>query len=487
MAEKPSSSFLRTAILLLLAAGWVLVLAACSPSGGTETPSPVPPTAPTASPSAANDTSVILSPFSVATLTFTPTATATATSTATFTRTPTRTVTPTPGPTTTLTTGPTRTPTRTPAGTLTPTPLVLDTGIFQPVFSFKNFPPGLIQAVYPLSGSRAIISGTYGLVSVDLLTQQISQLRTSDRLLGVDAAGTAWLTPANGSQIYAWDGQDSTAYKFSQGWILNASFFDAPLGGSRLVDGKPGQVWLTTASDVRVFDGKRWRIFTESESGIRYTRQAYVHTAIALAVNPNTGEAMAGTCDWRGSSMLDGGGIRRYDGAHWVDAGFPQENPCVNWLKAGSNGTIYASIGGSIWSYTNDQGWGELPLPRLSSFQQYGSVEDMPLGTDQMPWPLVRILDRDGQLVERIRFRMINSEWQPVRYLDQISPQSLLFLPGGRVWALEQSAAYALLGSDEWQLQASFEFRAGASDPEGGIWLVSDVDQNNPLLWRGLP
>ena len=71
--------------------------------------------------------------------------------------------------TTTLTTGPTRTPTRTPAGTLTPTPLVVDTGIFQPVFSLKNFPPGLIQAVYPLSGSRAIISGTYGLVSVDLM------------------------------------------------------------------------------------------------------------------------------------------------------------------------------------------------------------------------------------------------------------------------------------------------------------------------------
>jgi len=482
MAVKPSASFLRTAISLLLAAGWVLALAACT---STNTPQPITP--PTAAPTSTDQPAVVISPFVVATLTFTPTATATATSTATFTRTPTRTVTPTPGPTTTLTTGPTRTPTRTPAGTLTPTPLVVDTGIFQPVFSLKNFPPGLIQAVYPLSGSRAIISGTYGLVSVDLLTQKISQLRTSDRLLGVDAAGTAWLTPANGSQIYTWDGQDSTAYKFAQGWLLNASFFDAPLGGSRLVDGKPGQVWLTTASDVRFFDGMRWRIFTESESGIRYTRQAYVHTAIALAVNPNTGEAMAGTCDWRGSSMLDGGGIRRYDGAHWIDAGFPQENPCVNWLKANSIGTIYASIGGSIWSYTSDQGWGELPLPRISSFQQYGPIEDMPIGADQMPWPLVRILDRDGQLVERIRFHVLNMEWQPVRYLDQISPQTLLFLPGGRVWSLEQAAAYALLGSDEWQLQASFDFRAGANDPEGGIWLVSDVDQNNPLLWRGLP
>ena len=86
---------------------------------------------------------------------------------------------------------------------------------------------------------------------------------------------------------------------------------------------------------MRYFDGTRWRIFTQTESGIRTTREAFVNTAIALAVNPNTGEAIAGTCDWRGENHLTGGSVRRYDGETWSDAGFPLENPCLTRLAGG--------------------------------------------------------------------------------------------------------------------------------------------------------
>lgn len=479
MSRFPSLRLPRTASLLILLA-LLPGLTGCNPTAA-------PTAALTPSPAATIPTDTLPTLYSLERLANTATATVTATSTATVTRTPTVTATATLGPTITLTYGPSLTPSLTPAGTLTPTPLVVQTGLFRPVFSLKNMPPGLVTSIHPLSGSRALVSGTYGLLALDLISEDVSQLRTPDRLLGIDKSGRAWLTPYNGAKIYSWDGSQTAAYEFRHGWILNAAFFDAPLGGSRLVDGRPGEVWLATATDVRAFDGSRWRVFTATESGIRYTREAYVRTAIALAANPNTGEALAGTCDWRGENMLDGGQIRRYDGRHWIDAGFPQQNPCLNWLAAAPDGAIYAAIGGSIWRIKGESGWQELPLPRLSSFQNYSLVEEIPLDLEGHPWPLVQVTDLKGQVVERIRFRFDGENWHVVQYLDPIQRQQLVFLPGGKVWSLEQPAVYALEESGGWNLQAAMNYRAGAGDPEGGIWLVTDVEESNPLIWRGLP
>jgi hypothetical protein len=252
------------------------------------------------------------------------------------------------------------------------------------------------------------------------------------------------------------------------------------------MDGRPGELWLVTAADMRRFDGERWRVFTATETGIRYTRQAYVHTAIALAVNPNTGQAVAGTCDWRGDLPLDGGPLMRFDGQHWVDTGFPLDNPCVNWLTAAPDGMIYAAISGSIWQLDGNLEWQELPLPALPEDLQYGMVEELVLDLEGNPWPLVQVTDLDGLLVERIRYRREGSIWRAVSHLDQIEPQRLLFLPGRRVWALEQPGVYELSRSGEWLLQASLDYRAAGSDPEGGIWLVTNVEKN-PIVWRGLP
>lgn len=474
----------RSAVLTLLLI-FMLALTACAPEPLLPSAYPPPDVTAASSPTLA-PTDALSTVFSLERLVNTNTPTVTLTHTPTVTRTPTNTATATSGPTTTLTAGPSLTPTLTPAGTLTPTPLVIKTGLFSVVFSLKNMPPGLIDAIHPLSGSRAIITGTYGAIELNLTTKQVKELRTPDRLLGIDSAGRVWLTPAKGAKIYSWDGDTTKTYEFRDGWILNAAFFDAPTGGSRLVDGRPGEVWLATDADVRHFDGLRWRVFTATESGIRYTRQAYVKTSIALAVNPNTGEAVAGTCDWMGNRMLDGGPVRRYDGQHWIDAGFPLENPCLNWLKAAPDGKIYAAAGGTIWRMDNAGDWDELTLPRLSAPDSYSLVEEMPFDLEGQPWPLLRVVDENGVLLERIRFRLDGDSWKTVSLLDPIRKQQLVFLPGGRVWSLEQGEIYSLELSGVWTLRAAMDYRTGAADPLGGIWLVSDVE-TQPLVWRGLP
>lgn len=463
----------------------LILLPACAPE--TALPSAYPPPDASAAPSPTLLPKDLLGTvYSPEQRVSSPTATVTLTRTSTVTRTPTSTATATAGPTTTLTAGPSLTPTLTPAGTFTPTPLIIKTGLFRIVFSLKNMSPGVVDAVHPFSGSRAMISGTYGVLELDLMSGDVVELRTPDRLLGIDSSERAWLTPARGARIYSWNGGETKTYEYRNGWILNAAFFDAPLGGSRLVDGLPGEVWLATAYDVRYFNGTRWRVFTATESGIRYTRQAYVNTAIALAVNPNTGEAVAGTCDWRGDRMLDGGSMRRYDGLHWIDAGFPLENPCVNWLKAAADGKIYAAIGGSIWRMDGAGNWDELTLPALSDHRAYSVVEEMPFDLEGRPWPLVRVVDDKGQLVERARFRLDDTGWEMVRLLDQIRRQKLVFLPGGKVWSLEQGEIYSLEESGVWKLRAAMDYRTGAADPVGGIWLVTDAE-TKPLVWRGLP
>ena len=446
---------LRAPLAVLILAGWLLTAAGCA-STVTPVNSPTPTLPPTA--------------------THTPTVTPTATST----------VTSTSEPTTTLTAGPSQTPTVTPGGTLTPTPLLSDSGIFRVEFSLRHISPGLVNAIYPRSGQRALITGSYGLIQIDLSSDQVRQLRTPDRLLGIDAAGRAWLTPRNGSAIYSWDTLQTQSYDSTRGWILNAAFFDAPQGGSRLVNGRAGEVWLATTTDVRRFDGTRWRIFTQTESGIRRTREAFVETAISLAVNPNTGEAVAATCDWRGENHLTGGSVRRYDGQEWSDADFPLENPCITNLQAASDGSIYAVTLGSIWRIKGSADWEELDLPNLARDRRYGWTEELTLDLEGRLWPLIQVTDLDGAVVEKVRLRPAGSGWEIVRTLDQLGTQKLVFLPGGGVWALEQTQAYALLPSGEWSLQASLNFRDGGADSEGGIWLVTDVE-TNAEVWRGVP
>jgi hypothetical protein len=353
-------------------------------------------------------------------------------------------------------------------------------------FSLRHISPGLVNAIYPLSGERALISGSYGVIQINLSSDKVRQLRTPDRLLGIDASGRAWLTPRNGSTIYSWDTLETRSFDSSKGWILNAAFFDAPLGGSRLVDGRAGEVWLATATDVRRFDGTRWRIFTQNESGIRRLREAFVNTAISLAVNPNTGEAVAATCDWRGEDHLTGGSVRRYDGESWSDAAFPQENPCVIDLQAASDGSIYAVTEGSIWRIKGSGNWEELDLPDLAADRRYGWTEELTLDLEGRLWPLIQVTDLDGAVVEKVRLRPTGSSWEIVRTLEQLGTQKLIFLPGGAVWALEQSTVYTLLPSGEWRKQANLNFRDGSADTEGGIWLVTDVE-TNAVVWRGVP
>lgn len=448
-------SFLRTSLAVLCLAGWLLTAAGCD---------------------AAVTATLLPSPTLPPTVTDTPTATATTTST----------ITPTFGPTTTLTAGPSLTPTLTPAGTLTPTPLLSDAGIFRVEFSLRNISPGLVNAIYPLSGERALITGSYGVIQINLSSDKVRQLRTPDRLLGIDASGRAWLTPRNGSAIYSWDTLETRNFDSGDGWILNAAFFDPPLGGSQLVDGRAGEVWLATATDVRRFDGTRWRIFTQTESGIRRLREAFVNTAISLAVNPNTGEAVAATCDWRGENHLTGGSVRRFDGENWSDAAFPLENPCVIDLRASSDGSIYAVTEGSIWRIKGNSDWEELDLPDLAADHRYGWTEELTLDLEGNLWPLIQVTDLDGAVVEKVRLRPTGSGWEIVRTLEQLGTQKLLFLPGGTVWGLEQSTIYTLLPSGEWRKQASLNFRDGSTDTEGGIWLVTDVETNG-VVWRGVP
>ena len=453
--------------VFLSLAGWLLAAAGCAPSYLTPKNQTV---IATASPTLERIGTEL------PTNTASPTATLTATAT----------ITPTPEPTTTLTAGPSLTPTQIPRGTLTPTPLPIEAGLFRVVFSLRNMSPGLVNGIYPRSGQRAIITGSYGLLQVDIASGDVNELRTPNRLLGIDASGRAWLTPANGATITSWNGVQVNAYDSMDGWLLNARFFDVPLGGSRLVNGRAGEVWLATATDLRYFDGERWRIFGATESGLHRSREAYVHTALVLAVNPNTGEAIAGACDWRGEAMLTGSSVRRYDGQIWNDAGFPLDTPCLTGLLAAPDGAIYAAGEGKIWRIKGASGWEELALPRLPSGRYYGLVEELTLDLEGRLWPLIQLTDADGVIFEKVRLRPQATGWEIARTLDRLERQQLLFLPGNRVWALEQSKIYALEASGEWNEQASLDFRAGGSDSEGGIWLVTDVE-TSPVIWRGAP
>lgn len=424
-----------------------------------------------------------------------PTATETATTTltpsitSTPSVTPTRTVTPTftwtPRPTRTSTRVPTRTPTTAPHGTLTPTPIQNPAGPLKAVLRLEEITPGLVTAISVLPDGREIVlAGTFGMTRIDTETLKTSSARYWGRSLGLDPSGAAWALPPDGAVIAAWLDNTWREYGRADGWVLPANLPETPVSSPQIVSGAEGSLWLATASDVRRFDGRRWFIYPATSSGIELPYKAGVQSALTVATSAETGEAWAGSCNWRGDQIAGGGGLRYFDGRRWQDSGFPLRSACILSLQTGADGLVWASAGSSLWRFDPvSRSWQEFPPPDLPDSQRYSHILEFVLGPQGQACPLLRVEDGQGRPLKQVRYCLEGDTWQPIRELPALARQSLRFAPDGSMLSFEEDRILRRRSDGTWQPLVEMDYAAFYVGPGAEIWLVNQVE-TRPVVWR---
>jgi hypothetical protein len=419
---------------------------------------------------------------------FTPTITLTATPTATDTLTPTPTDTRTPRPTRTFTPAPSATASVTPAGTLTPTPPQAEAGPFKSIFTLKEYVPGILQKIYPLDNDSLWISGTYGMIQVQLSAQQSTLLRNITDILGVDASGRIWQLRNNGAVIAAYTDGTWTEYSSMQGWTLAAQMETSPLPTPAFQYDSAGNLWLATAVDLRRFNGKSWVITPINVAGLTLPYKAGVTTSTAFAIDPSgSGRVWIGSCNWQNGRPAGGGGLQVWQDQQWQSADFPVANPCITNLQVDQAGTLWAAAGSDLWRHPENGNWEQItnpePAPANSTYQY---IEQLDCFADGSVWVLLVSTTADGKNSAKSRFLVQNDHLRLSRQANGIDQLFLAERPDGSVWSFEQNAIYQYIDGESWSLIADLSYRSYAIDPSGAVWLLTDT-KDVPIIWRALP
>ena len=137
-------------------------------------------------------------------------------------------------------------------------------------------------------------------------------------LVGVDSNRSAWVADANGAisksefavNRHTLEDQDTFAwilYRPDEGWIPITTTVGSPVNFGLVTDSR-GWLWVSTARDVRSFNGT-WQVHDSQTMGMP-TPAEEATLEFNLYPNPISREVYAGRCDWGSKGPVGGGGWR---------------------------------------------------------------------------------------------------------------------------------------------------------------------------------
>lgn len=402
--------------------------------------------------------------------------------------TPTRRATHTPAPTATPTVTPTLFPTFTPTATIPPQyqttprpeqvvgPFVLQMGL-------NWTAAGIISHLFAESGEFLWLTAPGGAARLHVPAGVFQQTKFERpvSVLGLERTADSarlWFIRAGGDVVSTWDGNQYTDYGRKEGWILRAEPAQPPLLGS-FVQGRSGELWISTDRDIRVFDGERWRVFTATELGMPLPGYAGQHASFVVGLHGE--EAWAGACHWEGREPL-AGGLRRFDGQRWVEAGLPVPGGCVTAIQSDGLGNVWVGVDGVLWRLDalSDE-WHRLPPFDLSLGQRAGTVPEITLAPDGSIWPRFDLCDRTGCDAASLRYHVVENEMVLVRASVRSEETQIVFDGDGEPWLFASDGVYRLAdGSAEPVSTLKADY--AAADPDGNLWMVTQY-RTQPQLW----
>ncbi len=300
-------------------------------------------------------------------------------------------------------------------------------------------------------------------------------------LVGLDARGWLWASPLDGRSLFAWDGAAWRVFGPPSGWSPVADFVLIPVPQGLQTD-PDGSLWLSTAQDVRRFDGQTWRVFPQSDWGLPEAESFDFKPIITLALDQD-GAPWVGVCDWGGPGPLSGRALRRLDGAAWVDPGLPRERPCVTALTAGPGGQMWVGVEQSLWHYAGGA-WSELFLPApedLPADRRPGYISRIWLDNAGLPWVSLTLCGQSSCDNGQVLYAWRSGVWQPQSRVSPTAAWTLLFDRSGAAWLFSPEGVYRPKDGRLEPVPGAPRPLAAARDSQGSLWMVGSLDGQTAL------
>jgi hypothetical protein len=430
-------------------------------------------------------------PTATASVTLSPTITVTSTSTRLPTRTFTATFTSTPSFTPTRTSTITPTPSETPTPSTTPTAFIFDQGVFERAFVVDQVIFGIINRLQVANDGSFWFGSPYAVGRYIPETKIFTQENLPDPVIGLTQDGRAWILPSAGTPLRTWNGSTFVEYNQTNSWLPPQGYgAPSPLESTFSSD-IDGNVWLTTAYDVRRLRGDQWQIFLPELMGFELPYRKTISTSFVLANSKISDMAWVGSCNWQDLERMDGDGVRQFDGTRWSEVEIPAEKGCVTAVAADKSGHAWVGMDGRLWRFDEKlNAWSEFTPPDLDPVKyigfSHGAVLDITIAPDDSAWVLYELCGSPGCKTRQIRYRILNGLWTPIRDSSQISPPLLLFDKNSTAWLFDINVIHRM-ENNTFKPVAWMDWWEAAMDKNGTIWVLTGKLNAEMILWKYEP
>lgn len=430
-------------------------------------------------------------PTPTATVTLSPTITVTSTPTKLPTRTFTATLTSTPSFTPTRTSTITPIPSETPTPSNTPTAFIFDQGVFERAFVMDQVIPGVINRLQVADDGRFWIAAPYAVGRYEPNTKLFSQVNLDNPIIGLTKDGKAWILPDSGTPLQVWDGVGFTFYNQTNSWLPPQGYGAPSPVESAFSSDLDGNVWLTTAYDIRRLRGDQWQIFLPEFIGFELPYRKSIATSFVLANSRISNMAWVGNCNWQRLERMDGDGVRQFNGQRWNEVEIPAEKGCVTAIAADKSGQTWVGMDGRLWRYDEIlESWKEFTPPDLDPVKyigfSHGAVMDITIAPDDSAWVLYELCGSPGCKTRQIRYRILNGIWTPMRESSQISPPLLLFDKNSTAWLFDINVIHRL-ENNTFKPVAWMDWWEATTDSEGNLWVMNGDLNAEMIMWKYEP
>jgi len=306
---------------------------------------------------------------------------------------------------------------------------------------------------------------------------------TTGEMVGMDRKGHFWLVSHDGTSITSWDQTAWISYTISTGWEPIET--ELPyLGPARVTSDQYGNVWLSSESGVRMFDGTSWQIISDEMMGMPEVGSPDLISQYLIKTIQDRGEVWVGRCDWSGPGPINGGGVRVYDGGNWLENQPPFDDGCITEIEEGTNGDVWVGREAELWKLSGQDGRWEQhvpPAPPEELGVRFGYVVGLAVDPNGDPWAELEICGGASCYNGEILYHLIGSDWEQIGEVTAGFRREVLFDEQGNTWIISGGSIYRI-GGDETEQLSNINVLAATSDHEGGIWLLAQ-GSGAPTLW----
>jgi len=398
----------------------------------------------------------------------------------------------TPAPTATLTlltlTVPVSTlvPTSTPRPTRTPRPTVVrkptPTSVpvpemFRPVIAISDVLSGTLEHLHASSDGALWLVTDWGVARLKDNTRTVYLADYQGMFAGIDVAGRVWVANQDASKMSAWDGTSWTTWAADAGWTPVA------VGDGLYVNGgqgdKSGRTWFTTSQDVRVFDGRRWTVFTPKDMGMDKLPDDLMHE-FRLTIWKDS-QVWVTEGEVSGPGPFGGQGVRWFEGQSWHGADSPVASGYASGIAQDRSGRIWVGVERNLWRYDpTSEKWTRFALTGQVPFgQRRYVVSSVVLDSSGDPWVWLWLCG-GASCDEWALYHIRNGVWTQVTQSPYYVPGPLIFDATGTPWLFGEGIAR--VAGDVLEPMASFYAGHVTVDASGRIWFVAKY-QDRDVLW----